>query len=101
MPTAEKIEEYKSKGALVLIGEHAFKRPTRPEYDRWVDGKVAGSPASVNARQLAQSCIVSPWDEFVATLDVRPSLLLNEVLSAILDLAGVDGEDSKFAAKKL
>jgi hypothetical protein len=101
MATDKQIEEYKAKGAQVLVGDHAFKRPSRAEYDRWVDAKVNGTPQSANARQLAQACLVSSWDDFVAAIDLRPSLLLNEVLDALIELAGVGGENSKIEVKKL
>lgn len=101
MLTEIQIAEYKSKGAQILVGDHAFKRPTRAEYDRWVDAKVNGSPQSINARQLAQACVVSSWDDLVAAIDARPSMLLNEVLDGILELAGVGGEDSKLTVKRL
>lgn len=100
--TKEEIEVLKAKhGPLMSVDEHIFTRPTRAEYDRFVDDKVAEKPMSVNARQLAQSCIVSPWADFMKDLDQRPTLLLNEVLSAILELAGVGGEATKVSVKKL
>lgn len=101
MATQDQIDRYKSAGALVMVGEHAFKRPSRAEYDRWVDAKVAGTPQSANARQFAQACCVSSWDALVAELDVRPSMLLNEVLDALIELAGVGGENSALEVKKL
>lgn len=104
--TPEKIQEIKSAHGntpLMAVGDLiVFKRPTRAEYDRWVDAKVAGSSQSDNARQLAQACLVFPkWDEFKELLDQRPSLLLNECLDAMIELAGVGGENAKLEAKKL
>lgn len=106
MLTKEKIEELKGKHGnapmMAVDDSIVFKRPARAEYDRWVDAKVAGGSASVNARQLAQSCIVHPtWDEFITILEARPTLLLNECLDAMLELAGVGGEASKAEVKKL
>ena len=106
MLTKEKIEELKAKHGnkpmMAVDNAIVFVRPSRAEYDRWVDAKVAGGSASVNARQLAQSCLAFPsWDEFTAILDERPTLLLNECLDAMLELAGVGGEASKAEVKKL
>lgn len=102
--TQDKIDELKAKhsGQLMAVGDMVFKRPSRAEYDRWVDAKVAGGSQSVNARQLAQACLVHPtWDQFIETIDARPSLLLNEVLDALVELAGVGGENAKLESKKL
>jgi len=103
--TPEKIEELKAKHTvpMMVVGDSiVFKRPSRAEYDRWADAKVAGGPQTVNARQLAQSCLVHPtWDEFIAVLDQTPSLLLNECLDAMIELAGVGGAEAKLTVKKL
>lgn len=103
--TLEKIEELKAKHAvpmMIVDDSIVFKRPTRAEYDRWADAKVAGGPQTINARQLAQSSLVHPtWDEFMQVLDQRPSLLLNECLDAMIELAGVGGEHAKVTVKKL
>ncbi len=104
--TKEKIDEIKAANGntpLMAIGDIiVFKRPSRAEYDRWADAKVAGGSQSTNARQLAQACLVYPsWDEFTALLNERPSLLLNECLDAMIELAGVGGEETKLAVKKL
>lgn len=106
--SAEKIAQLKqAHGPLMSVeieggADLVFKQPSRAEYDRWVDSKVAGGPATINARQLAQSCLVEPtYDQFIEILAARPSLLLNEVLDALLELAGVGGDNAKAAVKKL
>jgi hypothetical protein len=104
--TKEKIDELKAQNGstpLAAVGDLiVFKRPSRAEYDRWVDAKVSGGSQSTNARQLAQACLVYPsWDDFIALLNERPSLLLNECLDALIELSGVDGEESKLTVKKL
>lgn len=104
--TPDKIAEIKANHGntpLMAVGDLiVFKRPSRAEYDRWVDAKVAGSPQSVNARQFAQACLVFPtWDQFTEILNERPSILLNECLDALIELAGVGGENAKLESKKL
>lgn len=71
-------------GAVIV-----FRRPTRAEYDSWMDmgGAQAGSAAR---RQLAEDTLVYPSrDAFYAILDEYPALLNGACTNAILELAGL------------
>lgn len=101
--TIESLKSANGNSPLMAVGELCvFKRPTRAEYDRWANAKVAGNDPTLNTRQLAQACLVYPkWDEFIQLLDERPSMLLNECADAMIELAGVGGENTKLEVKKL
>lgn len=96
MLTPEKISELKAahgeKLAVVETprGSIVFKPPARSAYDKWLDGKAAARPASENARELAQHCLVLPThEEFIAILDVLPGILLGECVEACTLFSGL------------
>jgi hypothetical protein len=105
--TPEKIAELKEKRKRPLIavscthGTVVFEAPTRAQYDRFIDAKLAGNNSSANCRELAQDCLAFPdRDGMIKILDAMPALLTNEWCDAIITLAGSDDE-AKATVKKL
>ena len=92
-----KIEEFKKQYPILTLvetekGDLLFKKPTRADYDRWVDKHTYDkSNASANARELAQSCLVYPnRDGLLSVLEEYPAILLNEILDALIGMAKGD-----------
>lgn len=103
MLTEEKIAELKNlhgqKLTAIECGDAVlvFKPPSRAAYDRFVDKKFsAPETISAAARELAQSCLVHPSrDDMVKLLDAYPSLLLNEVCDALLEMSNAGASVKK------
>jgi hypothetical protein len=106
MLTSEQITELKAKHGSELaavegpVGTLVFKKPSRLVYDKWRDKHlIGGDGQSANAREFAQACLAFPdYAQFVASIDANPTLLMGEVLQAILLLAGSKDE---YEVKKL
>ncbi len=102
----KQVEELKARHGDNLVGLTAsdgttlvFKRPSRSDFDRWVDGQGRGTEA---ARELAQSCLVYPdRDGMISLLDRLPGVLMchNGILDTITKSAGY--ESGTTSVKKL
>jgi len=75
-----------------------FRKPSRHEYDRYIDQVTADKSAARKAAwELAQSCIVHPEAgpaALTTAMDAEPAILLADILPAINDLAG-DGREKR------
>lgn len=97
--TEEQIAELKSKHAVMegIEGPSCwlvFRKPTRHEYDRYLDSILADkSKARTSAWQLAQDTIVFPNAQALTdALEAEPAILLDNILPLVSRLAG-DGKD--------
>jgi|SRR5688572_16435991 len=80
---------------LRMIAGCVYRKPKRGEWDRYTD-KILSDKSQISraARELAASCVVWPSQEAMnAVLDNRPALLLNEILTALSEMAGAEDEE--------
>jgi hypothetical protein len=98
--TDKEIAELKSKHGETLTAIEAtaawliFRKPTRHEYDRYLD-KVTADRGSVRVAtwELAQSCMCAPSAAALTdAMDAEPALLMSEVGPALHAMAGDDRE---------
>lgn len=98
----ERIDAVKSKHGGELRAVEAlndwliFRKPTRHEYDRYVD-KITADKANVRvaAWELAQSTIVDPVPgpaALGAAMDLEPAILLSDIIPALNSMVGDDRE---------
>ena len=69
-----------------------FRKPTRHEYDRYID-KITADKAQTRtaAWEMAQSCIVSPGPQALTeAMDAEPAILLANILPALNGMVGDD-----------
>lgn len=95
-PDNKTIEQLKAAhGELRMVAGVVFRQPHRAEWDRYTD-KLLSDKTQISraARELAAACVV--WPDSAAltkALDDRPALLLNQILSALTEMAGADDEE--------
>lgn len=97
-PTEAEIQKLKAEHGpeLRLVAGIVFKKPNRATWDRYTDQLLAKKDSNMSraAREIATACAVWPGPSaLVEALDRRPTLLLNEFLSAITDMANDDEEE--------
>jgi len=98
--TPEQIADLKTKHAGPLRALPAlaawlvFRRPSRHEYDRYLDTIAADqSRMRMAAWELAQACLVSPGPAALTdALDAEPAILLSDVLPLLNAMAGDERE---------
>lgn len=105
---ARKIEELKQQHGNDLTEleyeghSFIFRKPKRQEYDRWL--QRSNEDRTSAARELAQSCIVSPSaQEMFELIDLYPALLQapNGFVDVITELAGLSKTGVLATKKKL
>lgn len=98
----ERIDAVKAKHGDQLVAVEAlndwliFRKPSRHEYDRYVD-KITADKSNVRtaAWELAQSTIVDPVPgpaALSAAMDLEPAILLSDIVPALNSLVGDDRE---------
>jgi hypothetical protein len=97
-PNEQEVAQLKAKHGpdLTCVAGIVFRKPTRSEWDRYTDQLLAKKDSNMSraAREIATACAVWPGPSaFAEALDRRPTLLLNEFLSAITDMANNDEEE--------
>lgn len=98
--TPERIDAAKAKHGDKLVAVEAlndwliFRKPTRHEYDRYID-KITADRASVRvaAWELAQCTCVDPGPAALGdAMDLEPAILLSDIVPALNSLVGDDRE---------
>ncbi len=98
----ERIDAVKAKHGEHCVALEAlndwliFRKPTRGEYDRYID-QITADKSNVRkaAWELAQSTIVDPSPgagALTTAMDLEPAILLSDIVPALNSLVGDDRE---------